>query len=561
MARVSADAEPPLATREQFGAIAYLRWRIFVNSLRTLRGRLEMVSRILAGFGYSVLGIGGTVGLGVAAWYMVSHDALEWLALPLWGIFLYWQLFPVMATAFAENFDAANFLRFPLTYRAYFLMRLVYGSLDPTTLVAGLWLAGMAVGIGAAAPLMFPWAVIVLTAFAAFNIFLSRAIFSWIERWLARRKSREILGIFFFLFIISMQFISPLMQYYLHRHGRLHRTEVAGPVMDFLAVERFLPPGLASAALAHAMQSEFAVALGAFALLCVYSAAFLTLLNVRLRAQYSGENLSEAAAPAAARAGKQAVRVGWSVRGLSGPVAAIIEKEFSYLSRSGPMLFTFVMPVVILLIFRFSFVNAPRGGEFLERHMDFAFPIGAAYALMILSNVIYNSFGADGMGVQFFFMSPVRFRDIILAKNLAHGAVLALEMAFVWLAASVMFRPPALGITIATLAGALFAALVNFIAGNLLSLYSPKKFDFAVFGRQRASGTTGLASLGVQIVVFGLAGVAVFVAYYFNSAWLAASLLLLLAAAALRGYTYTLSRIDAISISRRESMIAELCRA
>lgn len=560
MARLNSSAEP-LATREQFAAIAYLRWRIFVNSLRTLRGRMELVSRILAGFGYSVVGIGGTVGLGAASWYIVSHDALEWLALPLWGIFLYWQLFPVMATAFAENFDASNFLRFPLSYRAYFLMRLVYGSLDPTTLVALVWLLGMAVGIGAAAPLLFPWAAIVLAGFAAFNILLGRAIFSWIERWLARRKSREILGIFFFLFIISFQFISPLTQYYLHRYGKFHRPEVSGWVTEFLAVDRFLPPGLASAALSRAIQSDFAVALGAFVLLCVYSAAFLALVNVRLRAQYSGENLSEAAAPSAVLSGKQSVRVGWTVRGLSGPVAAIIQKEFSYLSRSGPMLFTFVMPAVILLIFRFSFVNAPRGGVFLERHMDLAFPVGAAYALLILSNVIYNSFGADGVGVQFFFMSPVRFRDILLAKNLAHGAILTLEMAFVWLIASIMFRPPAFDLTVATLAGALFAALVHFIAGDLMSLYSPKKFDYAVFGRQRASGATGLVSLGVQIVVFGLVGIALFAAFRFKNVWLATFLLLLFAAAALRGYIYALSRFDAIAIGRRESMIAELCRA
>jgi hypothetical protein len=46
-----------------------------------------------------------------------------------------------------------------------------------------------------------------------------------------------------------------------------------------------------------------------------------------------------------------------------------------------------------------------------------------------------------------------------------------------------------------------------------------------------------------------------------KSTWFAALLLLLLAAAALRAYTYTLGRIDALAVSRRESMIAELCRA
>ncbi len=555
------SAPGSLGVREQFAAISYLRWRIFVHSLRTLRGKLEMVSWIFAGLGYSILAIGGTIGLGVAAWYMVSHDALEWLALPLWAIFLYWQLFPVMATAFAENFDASNFLRFPLTYRSYFLIRLVYGALDPTTIIGCLWLIGMAIGIGAAAPLLFPWAALVLATFAAFNIFLSRAIFSWLERWLARRKSREILGIFFFLFIISVQFISPLTNYYVHHYGKNHRPEIAGYAAELLVAERVLPPGLASAAISRSTHGEFAVSFGAFVFLCAYAGAFVALLNVRLRAQYRGENLSESAAPAISREGKQAVRSGWSMPGLSVPVAAIIEKDFRYLSRSGPMLFTFVMPVVILLIFRFSLANAPRGGEFIESHVDFAFPAGAAYALLILSNLIYNSFGADGAGIQFFFVSPVRFRDVFLAKNLAQGMILALEMILVWISVCVMFHPPAIGMTLATLAGALFAVLVNFIAGDLMSLYSPKKFDFAVLGRQRASGMTALASLGTLAVIFGLVGLVLMVAGYFASVWLATILLLLLAVAALRGYTYALARIDGIAITRREALIAELCRA
>ena len=36
-----------------------------------------------------------------------------------------------------------------------------------------------------------------LIAFAAFNILLVRAIFAWIDRWLAQRRTREILGAVF----------------------------------------------------------------------------------------------------------------------------------------------------------------------------------------------------------------------------------------------------------------------------------------------------------------------------------------------------------------------------
>ena len=63
-----------------------------------------------------------------------------------------------MATAFTQNLESASLLRFPLSYRSYFLIRLAYGSLDPATTVAVLWLLGIAIGIGVAKPRMLPWA-------------------------------------------------------------------------------------------------------------------------------------------------------------------------------------------------------------------------------------------------------------------------------------------------------------------------------------------------------------------------------------------------------------------
>jgi len=560
MAEMTAERNA-IGLREQFAAIAQLRWNIFVHSLRTVRGRMELVSWIFVGFGYSMLGLGGTIGLAVLTWFLVSHNQEEWLAVPLWLIFLIWQLLPVMATAFTENFDASNFLRFPLSYRSYFLIRMAYGALDATTIIGCLWLSGMALGAGAAAPSLVLWIAIVLAAFAALNILLGRMIFSWIERWLAQRKSREILFLFFFLFIISVQFISPLTQLYLHRYGHSHRPPSFAFATQLVAVQSFLPPGLASSAISFSVQSRFAVAVGALALLCAYSAAFLALLNIRLVAQYRGENLSEAPAPTL-RKGKETVQVGWDLGGgLSNSVAAVFEKEFRYLSRSGPMLFPLVMPLVVLVIFRFSFINVRHGTNFFESHAGFAFPIGAAYALLILSGISYNCFGTEGVGVQFYFMSPVRFREVLLAKNLAMAAILLVEMVLVWVVVAFLFTPPDPGITFATLAGALFASLAAFTVGNLMSLYSPKKIDWAALGRQRASGLTALAMLGVQAGSTGLAAIAVLAALYFHRIWPATLMLLIFAAGALWLYAFTLGRIDAIAINRRESLITELCRA
>jgi type IV secretory pathway TrbD component len=109
--------------------------------------------------------------------------------------------------------------------------------------------------------------------------------------------------------------------------------------------------------------------------------------------------------------------------------------------------------------------------------------------------------------------------------------------------------------------GLLFAAPLNFAAGNLLSIYSPKKRDFAAFGRQTASQTTVLASFGAQIVIVGFGAAAFMIARFYHNQWIAALMFLVLAAISIPVYLLVLSRIDGIALKRRETLMAELCRA
>jgi ABC-2 type transport system permease protein len=542
-------------SRAQLAAIARVRWLVFVHSLRTTKGGLELFSRIVIGIVITAGGLGGAFGLGAAGWYIVSSGNAELLALVLWPVFVFWQFFPVMATAFTETLDSSDLLRFPMNYRSYVVVRLVYGALDPSTLLGGLWLTGLAIGIGLAKARLFPWAVLVLVGFAVLNMMMTQMVFAWVERWLAQRRTREIFAVFFFLLMISFQLIGPLMSRYGGKSSPAFRefgTKIA-------PVQRVLPPGIAAHAIANMAVGRVGMSLASFGLLGVFGVVILRVLSVRLRAQYRGENLSEVAKDALSRKDKQGVRAGWDVRGVSGPVMAVLEKEFCYLSRSGPMLLTLVTPIIMLFIFGVG--QGRPGVGLLQRSPDFAFPAGAAYTLLLLTNLVYNNFGADGGGIQFFLVSPARFRQIVLGKNLAHMAVLALELVLVWIGVSVLFRTPTLAVTLATLAGMLFAAPVNLAIGNLLSLYSPKKIEFGTFGRQRASQLTVLLSFVVQIVVFGLGATTFVVARYYKDMWLAVGILFALALIAVGFYLYVLGRVDRLALARREILAGELCKA
>ncbi len=545
-----------LQRRGQLAAIAGLRWRIFINSLRSTRGKMELASRVIVGVAFAIGGIGGSLGMGGSAWYFVSRGKAEYLALLLWPVFVFWQVFPVMATAFTNNPDSSDLLRFPLNYRAYFLIRVAYGSLDPATAIGSLWLFGILLGVGAASPALLPWALLVLLVFAAFNLLFMQMVFAWVERWLAQRRTREILGILFILLMLSLQLIGPVMG---HFRGREH-PEVRRFLEILLPMQGALPPGLAADAIAQVSHDQFMTGFSSLLLLGALAVAMGYLLHLRLRNQFRGENLSETGAAKSV----EKVRgrsMGWSVPGFPPAVAAVFEKEVRYLGRSGPMLLTLVMPMFMLFIFRIGPLGSARGAGFFTRAPSLAFPGASAYALLMLTNLVYNNFGGDAGGIQFFYASPVPFRLIVLAKNVTHASILIFDMGLAWLAVTLLYVRPTVDLTVATLAAILFAAPLNFAVGNVLSLYSPKKIDFSSFGRQRASQMTVLISLGVQIVVVGIGAGAFVIARHYGNLWIATLFFLGLAVISGSIYSATLRRIDEIALGLRETLVSELCRA
>jgi len=546
----------PVGVRGQVATIANLRWRMFVNGLRTKRGKLELVSRIVVTLAFALGGFGSFTAATGFAWYFVSQGRAEFLAIILWPVLFFWQVFPVMATAFTNNPDSSELLRFPLTYRSYFLIRLAYGFFDPASALGSVALLGILLGSGFARPLLFPWALLVLLTFALFNLVLMQTVFAWIERWLAQRRTREILGVFFILTMLSFQLIGPMAE----RFEKKPRPELRRAVEIAAQVQGALPPGLAASAIAQASHARYFVGFTSLLFLGALTAAVGYLLHLRLRRQFHGENLSEAGArPAVAQV--QGLQVGWDLPGFSQSVAAVFEKEIRYLARSGPMLLTLIMPVFMLLVFRLGPMNPLRQTNFFNRTPDMAFPGAAAYSLLVLTNLVYNSFGGDGGGIQFFYASPVDFRQIILGKNLTHASILLANTAFAWIAVTYFYGAPHLAVTVATVAGLLFAAPLNFAAGNLLSIYTPKKRDFSTFGRQNVSQTTVLASLGVQIVIVAVGAAAFVVARLYKNLWIAALVFLALSAITIPIYIMVLRRMDGIAIERRETLVAELCRA
>ena len=106
---------------------------------------------------------------------------------------------------------------------------------------------GVLIGVTVARPSLFPWTLLVLLMFALFNLVLMQMIFAWIERWLAQRRTREIFGVVFILFMLSFQLIGPIAE----RLSKGPHPELRRDLQIAAQVQAVLPPGLATSAIAQ----------------------------------------------------------------------------------------------------------------------------------------------------------------------------------------------------------------------------------------------------------------------------------------------------------------------
>src|SRR5207249_1529803 len=377
---------------------------------------------IFTGIFSGILVIGFCFAFYSGAYAFVSQGRLEWMALLFWGIFIFWQVFPVFVAGFGANFEFCMLLRFPLSLRAFYIIGLAYGFADFSALASVIWHLAMTAGATVAKPGVVPAMLLIVAAFMLLNVTLERLIGSWLERLLARRRTRELFFGLFILSMVSLNFISPLMQ----RYGASAR-----PVfLRLLPYFAWFPPSLAGRALAEIARLQAAGFLLHFALLLLYVILFSAFLWRRFAAQYRGEELSETAAPVLAAARPIAERddAHDHLSLLSPIVAAILRKEFRYLTRNSFAYFTLLLPPLLILIFSMNSAgwHLTVGGKGISADMFFRGMM--AYLILILMAPAYNTFAYEGRGIQTYFTAPLRFRDVLLGKNLMLVLVLSVEI-------------------------------------------------------------------------------------------------------------------------------------
>jgi ABC-2 type transport system permease protein len=542
----------------QLSLVGGMRWKLFRNSVHTWRGRMEAISLVIIALAISGFAVGGGVGLGILAFFCIRTGRAGWLALPFWFVFVFWQVLPLFVVASSPQFEFSNLLRFPFRFSSLFLVSLVYGVFDPFSLTACFWLGCMGFGIVLGNPAMLPWVPPILLVFALVNLVLSRVVFAWLSRWLAARRTREILGGLLLLTVLGMQLLGSTVNR-LGRDTSSARPDLEPLTVRLLSLAELLPAGIAAEALTEAARENDDKAALHVALLAAYGLFFAGLLTVRLHAQYRGEDVSDERSAAELPA-KRSNRPSWRLPGLSAPVAALFEKELRYFARNGPLLFALAAPFILLVFFHPSASQTLRQFGLREQVPEIMFPLASSFVLLGFMNLAFNSFAYDGQGVQLMLVAPIRFRDVLVAKNLLQVSIAAFETVAVWVAIAFIYGPPEPVVYFATLSALLFAVPVNLTIGNLVSLYFPMRRDFGVYRRKANSAVGALASLGVEFSLIIVCGLVFVIAHLHGALGLAIPLFLTLAALAMLIYARALKFHDRPGTSQREILVTQLCR-
>lgn len=538
----------------QYGAVAQMRLQMMGHSMRTGRGQFDIFAQVTAWASYLVIGMLFAGGFGMGAYYSLHGQHITFFALVLWGLLAMWQLTPIMAISFREEQDLSGLARYPLGFGAYYLLFLFFGFFDLSTIFGFSALAGIAVGVGLARPHLLPVALAGLALFAAFNILLNRAIFAWISRWLAKRRSREILGIFFFVFVVAVELMNPAVS---HISGHVPASLLV-LLKELLPLNALLPPGLVVAGMKGVMDPHILSVFASLAGLIAWTALPAIILGQRLHAQYRGESLSEAPAHAAtpARARTES-RTAWF--DVTGPIAGVIVKETRYLMRSYQLLYGLVAPLILMLVFTGTKEHHAPGA--MVTPTRFLFLLAVFYAFLGLTRLTCNSLGGEGSGLQFYFVSPVPFWKVMLGKNLFHSMLLTIEIVVLWVIAGLRGGIPDTGDILLTLCAMTFIIPANFLVANLIALHMPYRMNFSRLGRAQGATSNNLLSLLSQLIIIGICAATYFATITHGGLWVTAGAFLVLGALASSSYWIALKGLGRQAQHRIDTLLNDLARS
>ena len=244
---------------------------------------------------------------------------------------------------------------------------------------------------------------------------------------------------------------------------------------------------------------------------------------------------------------------------LADPMGILMEKELRLMTRSSRFRLVFVMGFSFGLLIWLPLAFRADSDSFMSRTY---LTIVSIYGLLLLSDVLFwNALGFDRAAAQIYFLAPVKFSQVLIAKNLVAILFVLLEITVIVSVCGILRLPLGAGRVVEAYLVPLTISLFLVSIGNLTSLYDPRPTDPAKSFRSSSGGKTRALLTFLFPLALMPVGLAYLARYGFNESNVAFYGTLLFAAA-VGSVVYSISLDSAISAveQRKELLIAALSR-
>lgn len=458
-------------------------------------------------------------------------------------VLLYWQLVPLLMVTSGFSLDSKKLLVYPIpTGRMFAIETLLRLS---SSLEMVLITFGAALGL-AFNPSVPRWGFLVLVPFGIFNVLVAVGVKDLLTRWLQRRGWREMVILLFVVLAATPQYI-----------GVYGIPTWFTQITDWTNFSWMPWAGAAELVLGRPTWTG--------------SITFpLWLIGAYLFARWQFERTlvfdadERRASERATRSPLRVRVVEWFYRVPNrlwdDPLGVLIEKELRFLSRAPRFRLVFLMGfsfgVVLWLPMAFGSVGSSAFRNVMAPNF---FTVICVYALTLLGEVaLWNNLGFDRSAVQIYFLAPLDWTTVLLAKNIAGLFFLVAEVGVIGAIMLAMQLPLGpLKILDALLVTVIFAVYL-FAVGNLGSVHYPRPMDPA----QSWRANTGSRFQFMLLIVYPLAALPILLAYaarhVAGSEWLFYGVLALDALLAMACYRLSLIWAVAAVETRREQIVTTL---
>ncbi len=524
-------------------AILWAQFRVFRNySMK--RGGMSF------GLIVTVLWYGiWTLAAGVIAMVMADPDIGDMVtALPagLLLVCLYWQLIPLLMATMGASLDIRKLQAYPIPASQLFSIELL---LRVTGAVEMLLISvGAAVGI-LFNPTLPAWGALAVIPFILFNLLLSLGVRDLMVRLLARRRIREVVAIGFLALWIVPQYLA-------FRNSGADTVRGPGPRGSFFVAlfQGNLWEGFPWTSTAHLLQGrDLLLSLPVITAWCAAAGVF-AMWQFRRTLAFDPQAAGARGARPNERSGPLDGFYRLPSTILPDPLGALVEKELRYLARSPRFRMVFLMGCTFGIFVTRTMVRGGFG-EWGPGYMTAA----TLYALLLLGEVCFwNTLGFDRSAAQIYFLAPVPFSRTLMAKNIAAGVYITIEI-LVMMAVFGLLRLPMDAYRVVEVFAVTAVVSVFLVGiGNMISVQNPRAANPQSSMRSNAAGRVQAIMFLIYPAAFLPAGLAYLAGWAFNTHVAFFAVLAIIGGIGAVVYKMTLEAAVERAGEQRETIIAAL---